>query len=90
MPYFLTALQLSDKHKVTTPVNWKKGEDIIVHPSVSTGDAQNLFKNVVVHKASRPRILWRIGCANAIYSSPTSGLRRTLSLGENSWKELLL
>jgi alkyl hydroperoxide reductase subunit AhpC len=46
----LDSLQLSDKHKVTTPVNWKKGENIIVHPSVSTEDAKNLFNNVVVHK----------------------------------------
>src|ERR1700761_2828254 len=58
MPNFLTALQLSDKHKVTTPVNWKQGENVIVHPSVSTEDAKKLFNNVVEHKASRPRILW--------------------------------
>jgi hypothetical protein len=88
MPYFLTALQLSDKHKVTTPVNWKDGENVIVHPSVSTADAKQLFKNVVEHKASRPRILWWIACTNAIFFSPTSGPRRTLR--KNSWKELLL
>ena len=62
MPVFLTALQLSDKHKVTTPVNWKQGENVIVHPSVSTEDAKTLFKNVVEHKAGRPRILWPIAC----------------------------
>ena len=62
MPYFLAALQLSDKHKVTTPVNWKQGDNIIVHPSVSTEEAKKLFNNVVEHKASRPRILWSIAC----------------------------
>ncbi len=86
MPYFLTALQLSDKHKVTTPVNWKQGENVIVHPSVSTEDAKKLFNNVVEHKASRPRILWQIACANVMSSSLTSGLRR--SLRKDSWKEL--
>ena len=70
MPYFLTALQLSDKHKVTTPVNWKHGENVIVHPSVSTTDAKQLFNNVVEHKASRPRILWWIACTNAIFFQP--------------------
>jgi len=44
------SLQLSDKHKVTTPVNWKHGENVIVHPSVSTADAKQLFNNVVEHK----------------------------------------
>lgn len=52
MTCFLAALQLSDKHKVTTPVNWKQGENVIVHPSVSTEDAKKLFDNVVEHKAS--------------------------------------
>jgi len=37
------ALQLGDKHKVTTPVNWKKGEDVIVHPGVSNEEAKTLF-----------------------------------------------
>ncbi|KAF9006470.1 cysteine peroxiredoxin [Cyathus striatus] len=28
----IDSLQLGDKHRVTTPVNWKKGDDVIVHP----------------------------------------------------------
>ncbi|KAH9180033.1 1-Cys peroxiredoxin [Lactarius sanguifluus] len=44
------SLQLSDKHKVTTPVNWKQGDNVIVHPSVPTEDAKKLFNNVVEHK----------------------------------------
>ncbi|EIE77923.1 hypothetical protein G6F46_007726 [Rhizopus delemar] len=45
------SLQLGDKYRVTTPGNWKKGDDVIVHPSVSNELAQELFpKGVKVIK----------------------------------------
>ncbi|KAF9287819.1 hypothetical protein BGZ68_001236 [Mortierella alpina] len=37
------SLQLGDKNRITTPGNWKKGEDVIVHPSVSNKEAETLF-----------------------------------------------
>jgi alkyl hydroperoxide reductase subunit AhpC len=40
------ALQLTTKHKVATPVNWKQGEDVIVVTSVSTEDAQKQYGDV--------------------------------------------
>lgn len=47
----IDSLQLGDKHRITTPGNWKKGDDVIVHPSVSTEEAQKLFpKGVKVIK----------------------------------------
>jgi len=46
----LDSLQLGDKHRVTTPVNWKKGEDVIVHPSVNNEEAKTLFPEVTFHK----------------------------------------
>jgi thioredoxin-dependent peroxiredoxin len=39
----LDSLQLTDKFKVATPVNWKQGEDVIIVPSVSSDDAKKLF-----------------------------------------------
>jgi alkyl hydroperoxide reductase subunit AhpC len=30
----IDSLQLTDKHSVATPVNWKQGEDVIVAPSI--------------------------------------------------------
>jgi len=36
-------LQLTDKHKVATPVNWKQGDDVIIVPSLSNDDAKKLF-----------------------------------------------
>ena len=37
------SIQLTDKHKVATPVNWKHGEDVIIVPSVSNEAAKALF-----------------------------------------------
>ena len=39
----LDSMQLTAKHKVATPVNWKKGEDVIIAGSVSDEDAKKLF-----------------------------------------------
>jgi alkyl hydroperoxide reductase subunit AhpC len=39
----LDSLQLGDKHRITTPVNWKKGDDVIVHPAVTNEEAEKLF-----------------------------------------------
>jgi alkyl hydroperoxide reductase subunit AhpC len=43
----IDSLQLSDRHKVVTPANWKKGEDVIVAPSVKDEDAEKMFPNGV-------------------------------------------
>jgi len=37
------SLQLTAKHKVATPVNWKQGEDVIIAGSVSNDQAKELF-----------------------------------------------
>ncbi len=39
----LDSIQLTAKHKVATPVNWKQGEDVIIAASVSDEDAKTLF-----------------------------------------------
>ena len=39
----LDSCQLTAKHKVATPVNWKQGEDIIIPPAVSDAEAKQLF-----------------------------------------------
>jgi alkyl hydroperoxide reductase subunit AhpC len=39
----LDSMQLTAKHKVATPVNWKKGEDVIILPSVSNEEAQQKY-----------------------------------------------
>jgi alkyl hydroperoxide reductase subunit AhpC len=39
----IDSLQLTDAHKVATPVNWKPGEDVIIVPSLSDADAKQRF-----------------------------------------------
>jgi alkyl hydroperoxide reductase subunit AhpC len=48
----LDSLQLTAKHKVSTPVNWKQGEDVIIAGSVSDDDAKKIYPNG--WKAPRP------------------------------------
>ncbi|KNZ61590.1 peroxiredoxin (Alkyl hydroperoxide reductase subunit C) [Puccinia sorghi] len=52
----LDSLQLADKHPVTTPANWAPGNPVIVHPSVSTADAQKIFPNPIDHKTPYLRL----------------------------------
>jgi len=39
----IDSLQLTDRHKVATPVNWRPGEDVIIAPSLSNEEARKLF-----------------------------------------------
>jgi len=39
----LDSMQLTAKHKVSTPVNWKHGDDVIISGSVSDDDAKTMF-----------------------------------------------
>ena len=39
----LDSMQLTARHKVATPVNWKHGDDVIIAGSVSDDDAKTLF-----------------------------------------------
>jgi alkyl hydroperoxide reductase subunit AhpC len=48
----LDSLQLTAKHKVATPVNWKQGEDVIIAGSVSDDDAKKTYPDG--WKAPRP------------------------------------
>ena len=39
----LDSVQLTARHKVATPVNWKPGEDVIIPPSVSNDEAKQKY-----------------------------------------------
>ena len=50
----IDSLQLTAKHRVATPVNWKNGEDVIIAGSVSDDDAKKTYPKG--WKAPRPYI----------------------------------
>ena len=39
----IDSIQLTAEHKVSTPVNWKQGEDVIIIPAVSDDEARERF-----------------------------------------------
>jgi len=39
----IDSLQLTAKHRVATPVNWKKGDDVIIAGSVSNDEAKTIW-----------------------------------------------
>ena len=39
----IDSMQLTAKHKVATPANWKQGEDVIITAAVSNEDADKIF-----------------------------------------------
>jgi alkyl hydroperoxide reductase subunit AhpC len=50
----IDSLQLTAKHKVATPANWKQGEDVIIAGSVSDEDAKKTYPDG--WKAPKPYI----------------------------------
>ena len=39
----IDSLQLTEKHKVSTPANWQQGDDVIIAGSVSNDEAKEIF-----------------------------------------------
>ena len=46
----LDSMQLTSRHKVATPANWKPGDDVIITTAVSNEDADKLFPGYKTHK----------------------------------------
>jgi alkyl hydroperoxide reductase subunit AhpC len=46
----IDSLQLTAKHKVATPVDWKQGGDVIITGAVSDEEAKTLFPGYKTHK----------------------------------------
>jgi thioredoxin-dependent peroxiredoxin len=46
----IDALQVSDKYGIATPVDWQKGDKVVVKPSMSTEDAKKKFGDLEVQR----------------------------------------
>jgi thioredoxin-dependent peroxiredoxin len=46
----IDSLQLTARHSVATPADWKQGEDVIIVPAVSDDDARKKFPGFVAKK----------------------------------------
>ncbi len=46
----IDSMQLTAKHKVATPSDWKQGEDVIITGAVSDDEAKTLFPGYKTHK----------------------------------------
>ncbi|KAE8445369.1 hypothetical protein EG329_013491 [Mollisiaceae sp. DMI_Dod_QoI] len=44
------SLQASDKYRITTPVNWVPGDEVIVHPSVKDEEAKKIWSELRIVK----------------------------------------
>jgi alkyl hydroperoxide reductase subunit AhpC len=47
----IDSMQLTAKHRVATPADWKQGEDVIITAAVSNEEAATLFPGFKTHKA---------------------------------------
>ena len=46
----IDSMQLTAKHRVATPADWKVGEDVIITPAVTNEEAATLFPGFTTHK----------------------------------------
>jgi alkyl hydroperoxide reductase subunit AhpC len=46
----IDSMQMTAKHKVATPADWKQGGDVIITTAVSDDDAKTLFPGFTTHK----------------------------------------
>jgi alkyl hydroperoxide reductase subunit AhpC len=60
----IDSIQLTADHKVATPVNWKRGEDCIIVPSLSDADAKKQFPSGWKTVKPYMRVVPQPGAAN--------------------------
>jgi thioredoxin-dependent peroxiredoxin len=61
----IDSLQLTAKHRVATPVNWKQGEDVIIAGSVSNDETKTTFGELEGTQALHPRGAAAVGMCRA-------------------------
>ena len=46
----LDSLQITAKHRLATPADWRQGQDLVITPAVSDEEAAELFPGFTTHK----------------------------------------
>ena len=64
------SLQLTAKHKVSTPVNWKNGDDVIIAGSVTNDDAKKMYPDGWKEPKPYIRIVPQPGTSSGTTSAP--------------------
>lgn len=67
-----SSLPPGDKYRVTTPVNWQKGEKVIIHPSVQGDEVKKLFPE---HEVVKPYLREYCARPSTTLRSPRTLLR---------------
>jgi thioredoxin-dependent peroxiredoxin len=85
------SLQLTAKYRVSTPVNWKQGQDVIIAGSVSNDEAKTIYPNgwkepkpyirIVPQPGNRPVVYKKDGIAT--FDVPTEKVFRYMSAGDH-------
>jgi alkyl hydroperoxide reductase subunit AhpC len=84
------SLQLTAKHRLSTPVNWRSGEDVIISGSVTNDEAKALFPDgwkqpkpylrIVPQPAADGGVHYRHDCI-ATYEAPIDKVLQYMSVG---------
>ena len=86
------SLQLTAKHRVSTPVNWKQGEDVIIAGSVSNDEAKTIYPEgwkapkPYLRIVPQPRESGRVTYEKAgiaTFDAPTDKVFRYMSAGNH-------
>lgn len=56
----IESLQLTEKHKVATPVDWKKGEPVMIQPTVPDDEAKTLFNDIKIETLPSGKTYMRV------------------------------
>ena len=81
----IDSLQLTAKHQVATPVNWKQGDDVIIAGAVSDDEAKELYPDG--WKAPKPylRIVPQPAAVSRAHSQFASTHARTGGARRSRW-----
>ncbi|KAF2132140.1 hypothetical protein P153DRAFT_373941 [Dothidotthia symphoricarpi CBS 119687] len=74
----LDSLQTGDKHRITTPINWVPGDDVIVHPGVKNEEAKTLFPEFRIRPRTSTSSITSLNPAKMARQTPSNSRTNTI------------